>query len=100
MITPVKAQPVDVFLDGFPLLCGFLARIGVVKTEVTDRVVFLGNAEVQADGLGVTDMEKTVWFRWKTGDNFFMFTGLQIFCDNLPDEIKWFLRNIFSGHGL
>lgn len=75
MLAPLKAQPAHVFLDGIHVFGGLLARIGVVKAEMTDRVVLLGDAEVQTDGLGVADMEEAVGFRGEPGDDFLVFAG-------------------------
>ena len=97
MFAPVKAQPVDVFLDGVHVFGGFLARIGVVKAEMTDPVVLLGNAEVQADGLGMADMEEAVGFRRESGDDVAVFAGFQVVGNDLADEVKgfgWGVRGI------
>ncbi len=75
MLSPIKTEPAHIFLDGLHVFSGLLARIGVVKAEVTDRVVFLGDAEVQADGLGMAYVEEAVGFRGEPGYNFLMFAG-------------------------
>lgn len=87
MIAPVKTQPTHVFLDGIHVFSGFLARIGVVKAEMTNPVVLLGNAEVQADGLGMADVEEAVGLRWKSGDDVAVLAGFEVFGDDLADEV-------------
>lgn len=57
---PVKPEPFDVSLYGLDVLSIFLGRIGVVVSQVTGSVVFLGDAEVEAYGLRVPDVEITV----------------------------------------
>lgn len=87
MLAPVKAQPAHVLLDGIHVFGGFLAWIGVVKAEMTDAVILLGNAEVQADGLGMADVEEAVGLRRESGDDVAVFAGFEIFGDDLADEV-------------
>ena len=61
-VTPFVAQPLDVFLDGFYIFHIFFGGIGVIETQVADTAVCGGNTEIKADGLGVSDVEVTVWF--------------------------------------
>ena len=88
-IIPVVTQPFDVFLDGVHILQIFFYRIGVVEAQVTDASVLLGNAEIHADGFGVSDMQVTVGFGRETG----LYTALvlafrQIFFDHCFDEVQ------------
>ncbi len=62
---PREAQPLDVFLDGVDILDVFLGRVRVVEAEVADAAPLLGDAEVQADGLRVSDVKIAVRFRRK-----------------------------------
>ena len=91
IITPVKSQPFDIFKNGLYISILFLAGIGVVKTHMTDAGrVFQGDAEVEADGLGVTDMEETVWLRRKTSHQpTVIFVITQILSNNCPDKVGW-----------
>ncbi|EJT84048.1 hypothetical protein PPS11_27281 [Pseudomonas putida S11] len=58
---PVEAQPLDITLDGVDVLLVFLGRVGIVETQVADAPEFLGQAEVDADRLGVTDVQVADW---------------------------------------
>ena len=67
-VAPAEAQPADVLLDGVDVLCILFRRIRIVKAQVAEAVVVLGQAEVQANRLGVTDVQvafgsggKRVW---------------------------------------
>ena len=60
------SDPSDIALDGLYVFGVFFGRVGVVETQVTNTVVFLGNTEVQADRLDVTDMQVTVRLRRET----------------------------------
>ena len=66
---PLEAEPVDVLLDVLGVLVGLLGRIRVVESEVALAIKELGHAEVNADGLGVSDMNVAVRFRRKTRNN-------------------------------
>ena len=50
-VSPLEPQPLDVILDALDILCIFLDGVGIVETEVTDTTVFLGQAEVDGNGL-------------------------------------------------
>ena len=100
MFAPVKTEPMHITLDGLDIFHRFLAGIGVVEAEMTDPVVLLGNAEVQADGLGMANMQEAVRLRREAGDDFRVLAGGKVIGNNLPDEIKglvWEIRG-FSGH--
>ena len=63
---PVETQPPDVALDRIHVLHVLLHRVGVVETQVALAAVFLGQAEVDADALGVADMQVAVGFGRET----------------------------------
>ena len=67
LVVPLKAEPLDVSLDGFDIPDILGRRVGVVEAEVDLAAELLGNPKVEADRLGVTDMRKAVGFRGKTG---------------------------------
>ena len=92
---PVETQPFDILLDGFHIGDIFLARIGVIKSHMTHPVVFQSDPEVQADGLGVTYMEKTIGLRGKSGDGACMLPRSEIFSYDLPDEVYRFRLDFF-----
>jgi hypothetical protein len=57
---PVEAEPVHRLDDRVDELLLFLLRVGVVEAQVADAAVVGGQAEVQADALGVTDVQVAV----------------------------------------
>ena len=69
MVGPAGDEPLDVLDDGFDVLDVLLRRIGVVHAEVAAAAVFAGDAEVEADGLGVADVEVAVGLRRETRDD-------------------------------
>ena len=66
-VTPVKAKPVDILLDGIDILGVLLGRICVVHAQVADAAVFLGCAEIYDKRLAVADVQISVRFGRKTG---------------------------------
>ena len=62
----------------------FLGGVGVVEAQVAEAAEFLGEAEVEADGLGVADVQVAVGLRRKPGDHpALVFAGLQVFHDDI-----------------
>ena len=66
-VGPLEAKPLDVVLDTLDIFGVFLDGIRIVETEVTLTTVFLGQTEVDGDGLGVSDVQIAVGLRWETG---------------------------------
>ena len=62
---PVKPQPFHGLDDRVDVLLFFLFRVRVVKAQVADAAVVAGEAEIQADALGMADVQVTVGFRRK-----------------------------------
>ena len=65
-ISPFETQPLDVLEDIFYIFIILLAWICIIKAEITDSVVFIGNTKVHTDGLSMTYMKIAIWFRWET----------------------------------
>ena len=57
---PVEAEPVDVALDRIDILDVLLDGVRVVEAQVALAAVFLGQTEVDADALGVADVQVAV----------------------------------------
>ncbi len=88
-VIPLKPKPPNVLLDCIHVFEVFAAGIGIIEAQVTRALVVGGDAEVEADGLGVPDMEIAVWLGWKAGRNPpVMLVCLQIFIDDSADEIN------------
>jgi len=62
-VAPVKAQPVHVLADRVRVFDIFLDRVGVVETQVARAAVLFGHAEVEADRLGMADVQVAVGLR-------------------------------------
>ncbi len=69
VLAPVEAQPAHVRLDGVDVRLLLLDRVGVVEPQVAVAAELLRDAEVEADRLGVTDVEVAVGLRREAGDD-------------------------------
>ena len=92
-VAPVKAQPVDVLLDGLHKLLVLLGGVGVVHSQVAQAVVLLGSAEVDGQRLAVSDVQVAVGLRRETGVDGHSLE-LTTLCDVLVDEIQ---DKVFAG---
>ena len=87
-IPPIEAQPSQILLNGLGVFGAFLERVGVVEAQIGAAAVLLGDAEVQADALGMADVQIAVGLRRKPGHHpAFQKAVSQIPLDALPDEI-------------
>ena len=59
-VVPVKAEPVDVLLNGLDELVVLLGGVRVVHAQVADAAEFLGRAEIDAQRLAVADVQVAV----------------------------------------
>jgi len=87
-IFPVKTEPTDIGLDRLHVFDVLLAGIRVVEAQIAEAFELEGKTEIEADGLGVTDMEVAVWLRRKARVNpAAIFVRLQVISDDVLDEI-------------
>ena len=87
VLAPVEPQPADVGLDGVDVLLLFLHRVGVVEAQVAAAAELAGDAEVEADRLGVADVEVAVRLRREAGDDGLVPALAQVGGDDLADEV-------------
>ena len=87
LVGPAADQPVHVPDDRLHVLDVFLRRIGVIHAEVADAAEFAGDAEIQADRLGVADVEVAVGLGRKPRVTLRIFPGFQVFGDNVADKV-------------
>ena len=95
-VAPLVSQPLDVFLDGFHVFHVFLRGIGVVEAQVAHATVSGGNAEVEADGLGVSYVQVAVGLgREACLYSSSVLAFLQVVLYNLLNEVQAFLFACF-----
>src|SRR5450759_4031430 len=87
-VLPVEPEPVDVLLDRIHVLNVLLERVRVVKSEVALSAVLARDAEVQADRLGVADVEVAVRLGGKARrDAPSVLSRAPVLVENVADEI-------------
>ena len=59
-LAPVEPQPADVRRDGLDVFLFFFLGVGVVESEIAHSAELRGDAEIQADGLGVADVKVAI----------------------------------------
>jgi hypothetical protein len=88
LVLPVEAEPAHILLDRFDVLDVFFRRVGVVEAQMTRTAVFQRNAEVQADRLGMADVEIAVRFGRETRRHpTAVFVGGEVPGDDVADEV-------------
>ena len=83
VLAPVEAEPPDVAHDLVGVLLRLLHRIRVVEAQVAAAAELLRDAEVDADGLGVADVQAAVRLRWKARDDAPPFLPEVTSCDTI-----------------
>ena len=87
-IAPVEAEPVHVALDAFDELLGLALGIRVVEPQEARAAEFLGNAEIDADGFRVADVQVAVRLRREPRLHApAVLTGRNLVRDDLTDEV-------------
>ncbi|MEY4537605.1 MAG: hypothetical protein RL171_1756 [Pseudomonadota bacterium] len=69
-LAPVKTQPFDRVDDGVDVFHLLFFRVGVVKPQVAHAAVVARQAEVEADALGVADVQVAVGLGREAGADF------------------------------
>ena len=98
MIAPVEAEPADVVLDGSDELVLLPGRVGVIEAQVAAPAELSRDAEIQADRLGVADMEIAVGLGREAGDDGTGAPGIEIGADDVADEIPASFLGLGPGH--
>ena len=88
VLAPVEAEPADVAHDRVDVLLALLGGIGVVEAQVAAAAELPGHAEVEADRLGVADVEIAVRLGRKARDHLAAeAAGAVVLDDDLADEV-------------
>ena len=87
VLAPVEAQPAHVALDGVDVFLLLLGRVGVVEAQVAAAAELLRHAEVEADRLGVADVQVAVGLRRKARDHRLRPPRIEIGANDVPDKV-------------
>ena len=89
VLAPVEAQPADVRLDDVDVLLLLLDRVGVVEAQVAAAAELGRDAEVEADRLGVPDVEVAVGLGREPGDDRGVPAVPQVGGHDVADEVAF-----------
>ena len=89
---PVEAEPANVLLHGVHVFLLFARGVGVVVAEIALATVGGGNAEVDADRLGVADVQVRVRLGREAGDDAVVAAALEVGVDGFADKVAVFVR--------
>ncbi|OPZ12598.1 MAG: hypothetical protein BWZ10_02078 [candidate division BRC1 bacterium ADurb.BinA364] len=85
---PVPSQPADIVFNRLDILGFFLGRIGVVEAQMAAAAEFARYAEVEADGLGMADVQIAIGLGREARDDLAaVFARFDILGDGGSDEI-------------
>ena len=87
LLAPIESKPLHPCLDGVDVLLLLLLRIGVVEPQVAGAAVLLGDAEVEADGLHMPEVQVAVRLRRKARLHLAIRARRQVGFDDLANEI-------------
>src|SRR5690606_14951074 len=95
---PLEAQPAHVVLDGAHELGVLAGRVGVVEAQVAAAAELGGDAEVQADRLGMADVQVAVGLRRKAGPDRGVLAAGQVLANDLADEVALLGKGVGGGN--
>ncbi len=92
-VVPIEPEPPYVIHDGIDVLHFFFPGIGIVEPEIAKPAEFSRKSEIQAYGFGVPDMQITIGFRRKSGEDLpHGFSAFQVIGNDVANKIWWDLR--------
>ena len=87
-VFPIETEPANVVDNAVDVFGFFLGRVGVVEAEIALAAEFIGEPEIQADRLGVADVEVAVGFGRKARvDAPAVLSIPDVLNDNVTDEV-------------
>ena len=87
MLSPIETEPSNVALDCVDIFLLFLGRIRVVEAQMAAAAELLSDAEIQADRLGMANVEITIRLWRKAGNDLLDAAGIEIAFDDVANEI-------------
>src|SRR5213596_1986291 len=89
MVGPTADEPIHVLENRIDILDLFLRRVRIVVAEIARAAEFASDAEVQADGFRVADVQVAVRLRREAGVNLRIFLLGDVMLDDVAKEITW-----------
>src|SRR4030042_1188885 len=95
MFAPAPREPANVLDDGVDVFLLFLFRIRIVEPQMAPAAEFRCYAEVQADALGVSDMQIPVRLGGESRHHPSVpLVCLKVLGHNLPDKVEAFRTSL------
>ena len=94
----MKAQPFNVFFDGIDVFVVFFFGVGVIETQVALPIKHIRQAEIQADGFGVSDVQVAVGLGGEAGVDGGVRARFEVVFDDGADEVV-VGKLVFGQHG-
>ena len=88
MIRPALDEPPHILLNGIDVLDLLARGVGIIHAQVAEAGELPGDAEVEANGLAMPDVQVAVGFGRKPGDDSLVSSGGDIRGDDVADEIR------------
>ena len=89
-VVPLKAQPLNVLFDGVYILGVLFGGVGVVQTQIAHALVLFLYPKIDANGLGVANVQVAVGLRGKAGLYAAIYPVLQVFINKIVNKIRVF----------
>jgi hypothetical protein len=87
VVRPTLNEPAHISCDGVNVLDVFFDRVGVIEAEVALTAVFARDAEIEANRLGVADVEIAVGLRRKARDDLRVPLRRKVLRHDIPNEV-------------
>ena len=88
LLLPLETHPAYIFLNRVHILDILLDRIGVVIAEIGLSAILGGESEIDAQALGVAEVQIAVGFGRETGQNRIHFSAFEVFFNDFLKEIQ------------
>jgi hypothetical protein len=101
VLAPVETEPAHRVDDRVDVFLLFLSRVGVVEAQVAHAAVVAREAEIEADRLGVAEVQVPVGLRREARAHALVLAAGKVVLDNLADEIgrRGSVRGLARGWG-
>src|SRR5262245_41715967 len=87
MLAPIETEPAHITLDRVDVFLFLLGRVGVVETQMAATAELFGDAKVETDRFGVTDMQIAVGLGRKAGHHRALPARILVGPDDVANEI-------------
>ena len=85
--SPIEAEPAHVLLNRIDIFLLLLSRIGIIEAKMTTAAELLRDTEIEADRLGVTNVQVSIRLRRKARHHVHVALGGKISRDDIADEV-------------